>query len=336
VHVTRPYHTLTYRGQVGRMRVLSRVALPRFGIDANTPLRFLDHGENTTFRVEDADGRSYVLRIHRTNYQSPANIRSEMAWLEALAKDTDLVVPRPRAGVDGAYVQRVADPGVPEERSCVLLHWLHGRFAGGRCGQLYFERLGTLMAGLHRHAHTWKRPREFERNPWDEEALLGPAALWGSAMDAPGLKPAQRRLLERGRTKAFAEVTALGKAPDRYGLIHADLHHGNVLMNDGRMCAIDFDDCGEGWFLYDMLVAGGALLLEKPSSRRRFHWFLRAYREIMPVEDESLIHMEAFLVARRLSILGWLASRSDNPQLAARVREDIEGTCGVVRTYLDR
>lgn len=36
-----------------------------------------------------------MLRMHRMNYQSASSIESELAWLQALHRDTFLLIPRP-------------------------------------------------------------------------------------------------------------------------------------------------------------------------------------------------------------------------------------------------
>ena len=50
--------------------------------------------ENHTFRIDAPAGRT-VLRVHRPGYHTAASIESELAWLEALRRDTDLPVVRP-------------------------------------------------------------------------------------------------------------------------------------------------------------------------------------------------------------------------------------------------
>ena len=41
-----------------------------------------------------------------------------------------------------------------------------------------------------------------------------------------------------------ARLAAFGTGPARYGLIHADIRLANLLVDDGRVSVIDFDDCG--------------------------------------------------------------------------------------------
>ena len=47
----------------------------------------------------------------------------------------------------------------------------------------------------------------------------------------------------------------LGDSADKVGLIHADLHLDNALFWRDNVRVIDFDDCGFGYWLYDIAVA---------------------------------------------------------------------------------
>lgn len=330
--VTRAYEELTYRGQVARMRTLGRRALPRFGIRRDAPLVLCGHGENTVFRTLDRRGRAHALRVHRLDYQTPAAIRSEMMWLRALAEDTDISAPVPRKGRDGAFVQQVGDDGVPGERSCVLWRWTEGRIVGWRRGPTYWTRLGELTAQLHAHGRTWKRPRDFTRRRWDEkELLISPA--FGDPFAAPGLRRRDRELFVAARDRALAALREFGQGRRRWGLIHADLHSFNVVTRDGELRPIDFDDCGFGWYLYDIMVS---LIPFWGTSRYEstLECFLEGYRRVLPFDDGDLAQAEPFVVARKLDMLGWLASRSDNPLLARRVPMGIKRAREGCRDYL--
>jgi len=47
----------------------------------------------------------------------------------------------------------------------------------------------------------------------------------------------------------------LARGGGRPGLIHADLHLGNALFWSDEVRVIDFDDCGFGYWLYDIAFA---------------------------------------------------------------------------------
>lgn len=113
------FASLSRREQLSGLRRLGRTALARYGLeDARLTVQRYEH--NLTFRV-DARGGPYLLRINRPRVHTPDTVGSEMAWLSALGRDTDLRVPEPAAARDGSCVVVACDPGVPEPRVCVLL-----------------------------------------------------------------------------------------------------------------------------------------------------------------------------------------------------------------------
>src|SRR5579859_1169030 len=105
--------------QIRRLRRLAQSALTAYGLEQAhiTPLH---HFLNTTFRIDIPDqNQRYVLRISRSGYQDAATIRSELLWLQAIRRETDLIVPEPLANRDGLLLGTVEVPGVPEPRHCV-------------------------------------------------------------------------------------------------------------------------------------------------------------------------------------------------------------------------
>src|SRR5438552_14408457 len=105
---------------------LARAALVEWGFERPrlTPLRNV---YNTTFRV----GRGHVLRMQFPGLHEAATVRSEMLWLAALARDTDLAVPEPVATPNGDLVVLASAEGVPESRVCSLFTWVDGDFLDG-------------------------------------------------------------------------------------------------------------------------------------------------------------------------------------------------------------
>lgn len=318
----RPFAELTTRGQVGRLRALGRNALLRFGLPADLPLELLGHAENTTFRVAHA-GETFMLRVHRLKYHDAPEIQSELAWLDALAQDTDLSVPRPVPAPDGERLVEVAAPGLDRPRHCVLLRWVDGRFRRRDPSPAWMAQVGELTAILHQHSETWHRPPGFVRPHWDARGLVGPGSFWGSATDLVGLTPRQRSQIEALGERVRARLDAYGTAPDRFGLIHGDLHAHNVLAHRGRAHPIDFDDCGFGWHIYDMAVTlAGARWLDGFDALRAA--WLRGYRRVRPLEDEHLALFEPLCVARQLNVGAWVATRAEVPEVRAFTPRMIE------------
>jgi Ser/Thr protein kinase RdoA (MazF antagonist) len=41
---------------------------------------------------------------------------------------------------------------------------------------------------------------------------------------------------------------------DSYGIIHSDMHNGNLFVHDGKITVLDFDDCHYNWFAFDIAI----------------------------------------------------------------------------------
>ena len=101
------------------------------------------------------------------------------------------------------------------------------------------------------------------------------------------------------------------------------------------MGAIDFDDCGSGWYGYEFAVALGPPF-DMSNFNRRMDWFLETYRDHMDVDPRTLDALECFVVTRRVSMVGWIGSRADNPRLASYLPRYIEFARESARTWLRR
>jgi Ser/Thr protein kinase RdoA (MazF antagonist) len=340
-----PYGQLTLRGQVGRLRRLAQRALPHYGLD-NARLSLIQHSENTTFLVQaPADDAStpapytpgrYLLRIHGAGRHGAAlpslvAIQSELLWLDALRQETALTVPAPLSTADGALAVELATPELPRPRVCSILRWLDGRRMTETARPRHFHQLGQLMAQLHNHAAAWSPPAHFRRMRWDWDAFFGDGIGFAgcSAAEAWALVPdAMRPLLELVAERAADAMRALGHDREVFGLIHTDLHLDNVIFARGQAQPIDFDDCGFGYWIYDMAVALWEERL-KPDFEAKRAAFFAGYALHRPVPTEQLIYLDLFTATRDVAISLWMcAMAQQNPSFRQHLAEDlaVEGT----------
>lgn len=319
----KPYVTLSRRSQLGRLRTLAHRALAAYGI-AQARLTLLRHETNTTFRV-DTPGGPYVLRINRPDVHTVAAIRSELAWLSALRHDTDLGVPDPIAARDGALVVLASDAGVPEPRPCVLLRWLPGRFVDEQLSPRQLHQVGALQATLQQHAVAWMAPGDFARARVDnvtEAARRGglfSSAAAAAVVEHPTRDDADRavglvselvsaadgKLCSAGLDIVRSATRELSAQPGAFGLIHADLHQENYFFHAGAARAIDFDDCGWGFYLYDLAVTLSELE-ELPQYTALRAALVEAYGRLRPLPERYESYLAAFRVLRKLQLLLWI------------------------------
>jgi Ser/Thr protein kinase RdoA (MazF antagonist) len=299
-----------------------------------TRLRLLAHGENTTFevraRLAGVSGR-LLCRVHRAGYQDSAGILSELAWLRAL-ESAKIEAPRPVKARDG-WVVSADHPNILGSRNVTLLHWVPGSFRDASLRPCHMARLGRYTARLQRHGRTWVRPDGFARTELNPEDFFGSGP--DSLLELPGLKAEPRRVLERTVVRLVESFRQVGTGPDRFGLIHADLHHHNVLHRPDAVAAIDFDDVLLGWYAFDLAVTLSAL-----RSHARLPELRRALVEAYALERgdgfPERVVLDDFILARGLSIMGWLGSRRDNPVLWQRYPGCRDRMIDLSRAYLDR
>jgi Ser/Thr protein kinase RdoA (MazF antagonist) len=302
------------------MSRLAATALAAYDVD---PVRVvaLRRGFNTTFRVDTAGGDRLVLRVQRRGGPDPAMVRSEMAWLAALRRDTRLDVPEPVPTRDGDLQTIATAEGVPEPRSCVLYRWVDGRFVDEQLTEGHLARVGAFTARLHAHGAGFEPPPGFHRGAVDHVTTFGrtqddglsPEVAERAAALVDEVSPAGGGDLVRatidGARAARAEI---GRSPEVFGLIHADLHQENYLFHRGRVRAIDFDDCGYGPFVYDLAVTLSELRGRAgyPALRAAM---LGGYRSVRPlaVEHERLI--DTFIGLRYLQLAMWAVEHRTEP-----------------------
>jgi Ser/Thr protein kinase RdoA (MazF antagonist) len=326
---------LSQRQQVARMRHLAVQALKEYSL-ADLELRFVAHGENTTFRVDATglEGRDrFLLRVHRParhgrNVDSTAAIGSELDWLRALRADTDLQVPEPVRTTAGKLTVTASSRDVPEPRVCSVLRWMDGRSHAGAPRPAHLRRLGSVMARLHNHAGQWRVPPGFVRIRWDWETFFGDTMVYGgiNAVDVWRLIPDElRRRFDRVASRMARVMRQLGEDADQVGLIHADLHLDNALFWRDEVRVIDFDDCGFGYWLYDIAVA-----LWELRPRRDYEQFRAALIDGYTQHRRppgGLAHLDDFIATRDIAFGLWFTGMAQaDPAFGADLDQVLRNT----------
>jgi Ser/Thr protein kinase RdoA (MazF antagonist) len=275
-------------------------ALPAYGLPPDTPLTLLNRSENETWRAGDL-----ILRLHRRGYHTKPEIASELAWLNALQDLPGLRAVRPVTGDQGPVTEL-------DGRFLVAFAPIAGQeLQPGDDLARWFAPLGEITARLHLHARQWTPPSGFARKRWDVETILGPQPHWGDWRDAQGLDAAGRTLLDRATTVVATQLNAHGTGPETFGLIHADLRLANLMVDGDTLTAIDFDDCGFGWWAYD-LAAALSFIETDPRLPDLIARWCDGYTRIAPLSAQDRAMIPALIFLRRVLLTAWLATRADS------------------------
>ena len=230
------------------------------------------------------------------------------------------------AAPDGEFIIEITDDEADAPRNCSLLAWLEGSPMEEESDPIAtWEKLGTLNAKVHNVFQNSELPADFERQVWDENGLIGETCLWGHYIDWPKLSAADIELLDKAADKLRGELLAFGKDADRYGIIHADLMPSNVLVDGDVFQIIDFDDSGFGWHLYELATSLFMQELDDIRPQLIAAW-VKGYRSERPLAEEHLAMVPAFVMARRLKIMGWMSSRQ-NVEIVQEYGDILTETC---------
>jgi Ser/Thr protein kinase RdoA (MazF antagonist) len=318
-----------------RLETGLRATLPKWGLPETAPVSLLTISENATYLVEDESrGRRLVLRVHRPNYHTEDEIRSELAWITALRESGVVETPRPVPELDGTLLSSFTDGDT--RRYVVAFEHMTGKEPDASDDLVkWYGRLGAINARLHLHSRNWRRPAGFVRKVWNFDTIIGKDNLWGDWREGLGLTKEGRDVLERTATRLEELTLAYGTGPDRFGLIHFDLRLANLLVEGDRLGVIDFDDCGLSWFPYDFASAVSFIEHEPYLGDLMAAW-AAGYRKVTPLSKEDEAALPMFVMLRRMQLTAWVASHAETPTAQAMGEPYTHGTVDLAETFLSK
>ena len=331
------FETLSHDGQLAILLEVAQSAITRYALPAATRVAMLNLSENATYKVEAPGGRRWALRIHRDGYHSRMAIASELAWLADLRQTGVVATPVPVEGRDGEVIQDVEHRRLPRPRHVVLSRWETGTEPGiGENLSGPFEVLGEVTARMHVHARQWRRPPWFTRLTWDfDTALGGDKPHWGRWRDGVGMDAAKEKLFARTVDLIRRRLAVHGKGAERFGLIHCDLRLANLLIDGGTVKAIDFDDCGFGWYMYDAATPVSFYEHERQVPELIESW-KAGYRKVLTLPKEDEIEIPTFIMLRRILLVAWIASHIEAEFPKSLGGGFTDGTLPLCEEYLRR
>lgn len=295
---------LTWRGfQRRQHRVAGQVLEAYFS--EPVVFRLISSSTNFIYLVRSHAGAHFVLRLAFPGWRSPEDADLEVAWLDALARDTSIPAPRVVRALDGSAVYRLEDPFDGGRRHAVLMTRLPGMLLGRRLNRENMFKMGALFAKLHIHTAAWRPPEGLAKRRFDRFLSRGePELIFGEDRLA-ACAPEDVTVLRRTAERVNRTYAALDPADLR--VIHCDLWHDNIRLYRGQLAPFDFEDAILGYRLHDIAMAM-LDLAEDTNPETCYSSLLPAFR----AGYESLLEwpegsLETLQMGRVLWRLNWVA-----------------------------
>ncbi|HVR29125.1 MAG TPA: serine/threonine protein kinase [Thermoanaerobaculia bacterium] len=308
-------------------RVLA--AVEAAGLEINPVAYPLNSFENRVYEVELADRSRVIAKFYRPGRWSEEQILEEHVFLADLAAE-EVPVATLRPFPDGSTLRSI-------EGIWYTLSDRRGGRAPDELDEGMVRRLGRLAARVHNAGARRAAP---QRPRLDADHYVRRNARWLIEHDALPSAVRERYLAAAETAAAIAEAGMAGVATHR---IHADLHLGNLLLRDGLLTLLDFDDFVTGPAVQDLWLAMPGRGAE---AERQVAIFLEGYEELRQFDRTTLALIEPLRALRMVRYAVWIARRWNDPAFRIgwpqfgepdfwrRETEDLEEQVAVMRGEL--
>lgn len=264
-------------------------------------VKFLRRVENFVYQATLED-RTVFLRLTEPHHRSAQEIQGELDWMDYLAGQ-GMRIAAPIHSRDDALVETIEGD---EVYHAALFEQAHGAPLKDKedFTPEVLRAWGAYVGKMHRLTKGYQPgPQVQPRAQWNEDN--------GFKVTLKGVDKADPIAYERFH-QCMEWLSGLEKDDECFGLVHADLHHGNFFVERGRITAFDFDDCAYHWFVYDLVTPFFNLLkmsdagfFDRPFEETKA-LYLEGYSQENTLAPKWLARVDAFLLFRISTVYHWV------------------------------
>lgn len=316
---------------------LIEIALGHYGITDFSSI-FLRHNDNITLKIDNnEDNNSYVLRIHSPITSGLQGVQhtfeglnAEMELLKSLNEQTSLPLQQPIKNKKGNLVSTIVDVDNNFIQLATLLTWKEGNVYTGKeinSKNIAYE-VGVVLAELHNFSNNWIIPQPFIRPNYDIEKYrnLTDRLQYGVEIN---LFTSEQYDVILDTMKYIKNIFDRSpKTNNNWGIIHADLQGGNIIVNHDTVIPIDFGFSGYGYYLFDI---GITLTSFNISQRKKV---LEGYKTLRNLNEEDEFLMSAGFILAIFGGFGFMVNNHEAHEWIQRRMPYV--TQNYCRAFLDK
>jgi len=298
---------------------IAKEALKFYSINSKS-IEVISQSMGTICKVTDDNNKLYCIKIYVPIYYGERadknKVNSELEWVAALARDTDITVPESYKNINGEYVT------VIDGISCSLMKWLEGeqpvqnRMMWALFGdeddineredkEEAFSYI-KVIANMHKQASEWKPPTGFERPSNDfTDADLAEVIAGFDILDSKMYSKKSLEIIKQAGIKAMQKKKTYKKNNKTWGIVLDNFVYFHYIINNNEICPIDFASCGYNYYMANL---ADGIHFTSPFKRQ---FFLDMYEKYFPLPDDYVSQLETFTITTELRTINCYLKRED-------------------------
>jgi len=228
---------------------LLEFASKSYGFDINT----LEHIPRINGKIMNQiytfnkNNKKYIIKFDPPSVEHNNQLTETRAAMDFnyYLSENNISVSVPLKTINGELVISEQDNG--KDYIITAFEWLNGNLWGyeGWNNKMSFN-WGKVMGDMHRAAKDYKPPNEY-----DVQKDIFNSYYWGSFFADLKAYPNVYKITQ----ELLNEITVLPRDKTSFGVIHGDMHQGNIFMDGDKVNVIDFGDSIYGWFALDIAIS---------------------------------------------------------------------------------
>jgi Ser/Thr protein kinase RdoA (MazF antagonist) len=307
----------------------AKVALADYDLGAIS-IHFVQHNAGIVYRLEEINGDArFLLKIHESAgdgfVDTPAQLAAQMAWLQALTEDGRIIVQSPIANRQGEFVTQVQLAGLDRLASICVQRWITAQHMDN-WDEAHARAVGVLLASLHSISEEWPGSENKEFGSYEDRYLVEAVDSLAVTVDLGLISTEQYDLIRRAGERILAMLAYTERSKATFGLIHGDLHQGNVLFDGMKALALDYGTF-RSFFLYDLGVSLYHTTFDTVAIRNAL---VAGYDSVRPLSKAKHASLEAFMIMAALFNLAFQTTLKEHrlsPINRRNMRQFVEKFC---------
>ncbi len=307
----------------------AKVALADYDLGAIS-IHFIQHNAGIVYCLKDINGDArFLLKIHESAgdglMDTRAQLTAQMAWLQALTEDGRVIVQSPIANRQAEFVTQVQLAGLDRSSSVCVQRWITAQHLDN-WDEPHARSVGVLLASLHSISEEWSGSENTQFGSYEDRHLVEAVDSLAITIELGLINAEQYELIRRARERILAMLAHTERTKATFGLIHGDLHQGNVLFDSMKALALDYGTF-RSFFLYDLGVSLYHATFDTVAVRNAL---VAGYASVRPLSKAEHASLEAFMIMSALFNLAFQATLKEHrlsPINRRNMRQFVEKFC---------